>query len=881
MCASCSGSVELVLAAIPGVASCDVSVTTGEAVVRHKPATAPPDAAALLAAVEDAGFDVELVRGSASQAWRRESDGGADSGELDQRATVLLQVEGMVCSSCSGAVEAALLAVPGAERASVSAVGGSAEVVFDTAQTGPRDLLAAVEASGFPCQLMEEQSVARREDRRQAEISYWRRLLLLSSAFAVPLVFLAMVLPHISPHAALLDVLLFGFPVGQLLKWALATPIQFWVGRRFYVGAWKSLRNGRASMDVLIALGTSAAYAYSCISILFHHLHGHHHRGGGSGIPDYVPTDFFETSGLLITFVLLGKYLEARAKAKTSNAIMELLQLTPSTAVLVSADPSLGGHREERVIESRLVHVGDLLRVAPGAHFPADGVVHEGSSHADESMVTGESRPVSKAEGDALIGGTVNVGGRALLMRTTRVGADTALSTIVRLVEQAQMVKAPVQALADRISAVFVPCILAVSVLTFAVWYTAGRVDAFPPEWVPAGHSDFLFAFLFAVAVVVVACPCALGLATPTAVMVSTGVGASNGVLIKGGDALERAHRLTAIVFDKTGTLTRGRPAVVGHVVSNSGAMRLEEAAALAGALERCSDHPLAKSVLNFSEEVTKGGGPLPQCQDFVEVPGKGVVGTVGGRRVAVGSQRLMKEEGQTVPPAVREWLRQQQGNTGATCVLVSAGTGQAVCALAISDPLKPEAVGVLHALEGMGLECHMATGDDWLTSRHVAKEIGKKIVVHAEVLPGEKASLVQSLQSEGYVVGVVGDGVNDSPALAAADVGIAIGSGMDVAVEAADYVLMRDNLEDVLMAIDLSRKTFNRIRLNYIWAFMYNIIGVPLAAGVFYPIYQTQLPPWVAGAAMALSSVSVVTSSLLLRRYRRPRSVLRGKGQE
>lgn len=271
----------------------------------------------------------------------------------------------------------------------------------------------------------------------------------------------------------------------------------------------------------------------------------------------------------------------------------------------------------------------------------------------------------------------------------------------------------------------------------------------------------------------------------------------------------------------------------------------------------------------------------MPQCQDFVEVPGKGVVGTVCGRRVAVGSQRLMKEEGQTVPPAVREWLRQQQGNTGATCVLVSAGTGQAVCALAISDPLKPEAVGVLHALEGMGLECHMATGDDWLTSRHVAKEIGKKIVVHAEVLPGEKASLVQSLQSEGYVVGVVGDGVNDSPALAAADVGIAIGSGMDVAVEAADYVLMRDNLEDVLMAIDLSRKTFNRIRLNYIWAFMYNIIGVPLAAGVFYPVYQTQLPPWVAGAAMALSSVSVVTSSLLLRRYRRPRSVLRGKGQE
>jgi Cu+-exporting ATPase len=786
----------------------------------------------------------------------------------------------MTCAACSGAVEAALLGVPGVVGASVSVVGGSAEVAFDAGVTGPRDLLGAVDAAGFECQLMEEQSLSRREDRRRADIARWARLLRVSAAFAVPLSVLAMVLPRISPHAALLDVYFLGFPVGQLLKWALATPIQFGVGRRFYVGAWKSIRNGSANMDVLIALGTTAAYSYSCISTLFHHAKGHHHggAGGGDGDPDYVPTDFFETSGLLITFVLLGKFLEARAKAKTSEAITELLQLAPSTAVLVADDPAAPGGRSERVIESRLVHFGDLLRVAPGAHFPADGEVAEGSSHADESMITGESRPVSKAEGSAVIGGTVNVGGRELLVRATRVGADTALSNIVRLVEKAQMVKAPVQALADRISAVFVPCILVVALVTFVVWYSAGCMDVFPQEWIPAGHSDFLFAFLFAVAVVVVACPCALGLATPTAVMVSTGVGASNGLLIKGGDALERAHRLTAIVFDKTGTLTRGRPAVVAHVVTNSAGVGLREAVALAGALERGSDHPLAKAVLTFAEKETAGAGDLPQCHDFEEVPGKGIVGSVRGRRVAVGNLRLMKEEGQAVPPAVREWLRNQQGNAGATCVLVSAGTGQAVCALAISDPLKPEAPGVVAALEGMGLECHMATGDDWLTSRCVARDLSQQLVVHAEVLPGEKAALVQTLQSDGHTVGVVGDGVNDSPALVAADVGIAIGSGMDVAVEAADYVLMRDNLEDVLMAIDLSRTTFNRIRLNYLWAFMYNVVGVPLAAGVFYPVWQAQLPPWVAGAAMALSSVSVVTSSLLLRRYRRPESVLKGK---
>jgi len=788
----------------------------------------------------------------------------------------------MTCAACSGAVEAALLGVPGVAGASVSVVGGSAEVTFDAGATGPRDLLGAVDAAGFECQLMEEQSLSRREDRRRADIARWARLLRVSVALAAPLSFLAMVLPRVSPHAALLDVYLLGFPVGQLLKWALATPIQFGVGRRFYVGAWKSLRNRSANMDVLIALGTTAAYAYSCISILFHHAEGHHHHGGGGGgrggDPEYVPTDFFETSGLLITFVLLGKFLEARAKAKTSDAITELLQLAPSTAVLVADDPAAPGGRSERVIESRLVHLGDLLRVAPGAHFPADGEVAEGSSYADESMITGESRPVSKAEGSAVIGGTVNVGGRELLVRATRVGADTALSNIVRLVEQAQMVKAPVQALADRISAVFVPCILVVAVVTFVVWYSAGLMDVFPKEWIPAGHSDFLFAFLFAVAVVVVACPCALGLATPTAVMVSTGVGASNGLLIKGGDALERAHRLTAIVFDKTGTLTRGRPGVVAHVVTNPAQMGLREAVALAGALERGSDHPLAKAVLTFAEKETAGAGDLPKCHDFEEVPGKGIVGSVRGRRVAVGNLRLMKEEGQAVPPAVREWLRNQQGNAGATCVLVSAGTGQAACALAISDPLKPEAPGVVAALEGMGLECHMATGDDWLTSRCVARELSHQLVVHAEVLPGEKAALVQTLQSDGHTVGVVGDGVNDSPALAAADVGIAIGSGMDVAVEAADYVLMRDNLEDVLMAIDLSRTTFNRIRLNYLWAFMYNVVGVPLAAGVFYPVWQAQLPPWVAGAAMALSSVSVVASSLLLRRYRRPESVLQGK---
>ena len=928
-------------------------------------------------AIEDSGFQGRaLGRGDAT--------------------SLLLEVGGMTCATCGAAVEAALLALPGVLEASANPVTGRAEARFDPDAVGPRALIQALASAGYdarpaPADPGADGSAARARERR-----LWRNKFLLSLAFSIPLFIINMILMMIPPLERRLDTMVGGFPAGSLVSWALATPVQFYVGWVFHRGAYRALRRGRPNMDVLVSVGTNAAYLYSIIAIGWARAH-----------MDFMARNFFETSALLITFICLGKFLEAAAKGKTSAAISALLRLAPETAVLCT--PGGGGGAREEVVPTSLLQRGDVVKVVPGARVPVDGEVEEGRSHVDESLVTGEPVPASKAAGDAVVGGTVNCGGGALRVRALRVGADTTLAQIVRLVEAAQMSKAPIQAYADRLSAVFVPCVLAAAVLTWAGWYAAGQAGAYPPSWVPAGSNNFLFSLLFGIAVVVIACPCALGLATPTAVMVGTGVAASNGILIKSAEALERAHRLRHIVFDKTGTLTVGEPSVVDHRLLPLGGaggapLELDAALLLAASAEAGSEHPLGRAVMRYAaatlgaDGARRDGGPDPgsaatfcdmgsdgsslgapleggllpgdrggggsggevelarrerqagaaaggggddvswlapsrdmEAQAgsglvcWVAMPRRAVAGllppapspaaatapvpggpdapVVGLRafaashgalaaegaaaaaaaaaagdlvevRVAVGSRRLMQEEGVTLDPGTAAFMREWEAQ-GTTCVLMAAER-RLVAAFAIADQLRPEARGVIAALQARGLHCHMLTGDCWATARAVAARLGIRHV-SAEVLPAGKAARVAELQAGGRVaVAMVGDGVNDSPALAQADVGLAIGRGTDIAVEAADYVLMRSDLEDVLTALDLSRRTFNRIRLNYMWAFGYNLVAVPIAAGALYPPLHFQLPPWVAGACMALSSVSVVASSLLLRRYKPPKPVAR-----
>eukprot|EP00882_Tetradesmus_deserticola_P007169 GHRQ01007548.1.p1 GENE.GHRQ01007548.1~~GHRQ01007548.1.p1 ORF type:complete len:744 (+),score=290.70 GHRQ01007548.1:392-2623(+) len=537
-CAACSGSVERALQALPGVMRVGVSLPTGEAEVAHQPSSITAEA--LVAAVEDLGFDARLV-----------SKAGLECCSLG--------VQGMTCSACSSAVERALCAVPGVSSAAVSVLAGRAEVWYDTSVTGPRAFLQAVDVAGFVGSLLAAES-SKGSD-AAAELAEWRNLLSMALVFTIPVFLLAMVLPMLPGTEAVLAAPVFGFRLDELLKWGLATPVQFWIGWRFHKAAFKALRRGVANMDVLVALGTGASYGYSVISIL-HHRFVHHTN------VNYTPTDFFETCAMLITVIILGKYLECAAKGKTSAAIQSLMSLAPESANLVTLDEQ--GHvLTEDVVESALIHHGDLLKVLPGGRIPADGELLHGCSYINESMISGESAPVLRQKGDALIGGTINTG-NALVMRATRVGADTVLSQIVRLVERAQMSKAPIQAYADYVASLFVPVVVGLALLTWLIWFIAGSVGGYPEDWLPLGHTHFLFALLFGIAVLVIACPCALGLATPTAVMVGTGVGAHLGVLIKGGDALERGHHVNTVVFDKTGTLTRGHPQVTEAVLFNS-----------------------------------------------------------------------------------------------------------------------------------------------------------------------------------------------------------------------------------------------------------------------------------------------------------------------
>lgn len=618
---------------------------------------------------------------------------------------------------------------------------------------------------------------------------------------------------------------------------ALATPVQFWAGWRFYRGSVAALRHGAADMNVLIATGTSAAYFYSLAAVLFPHVFA------SAGLE---PTLYFDSGTSIVTLILLGRYLEALAKGRASEAVRRLLELRPLTARLVRE----GGREEEVPAED--LQPGDRMAVRPGDRLPVDGMVDEGRSAVDESMLTGESIPVEKAPGDEVIGATINLTG-FLIVRATKVGRDTALAQIVELVREAQGRKAPVQRLADLISAYFVPAVMAVALVTFVVWYFLGPKPA------------LTLALLNAVSVLIIACPCALGLATPTAIMVGTGRGAEQGVLVRGGETLELAHRLKTVVFDKTGTLTAGRPQVTDVVLLGEGRDGRNEVLRLAAAVEAGSEHPLGVAIRRSAEDA--GLAPLPALTDFGSVAGQGVVATVEGKRVLSGNRRLLAGEG--IDTARAEEAAARLAEDGRTPVYV-AWDGQARAVIGLADEAKPTAIEAVRALRDMGLEVVMLTGDTRQVAAAVARRLGIDKVL-AEVLPAEKADRVRELQEGGRVVAMVGDGVNDAPALAQADIGVAIGTGTDVAKEASDITLVAGDPRGVVTAIDLSRRTIAVIRQNLFWAFFYNTAGIPVAAGILYPFFGLAglLSPTFAAAAMALSSVTVVTNSLRLRGYR------------
>ncbi|XP_015939045.1 copper-transporting ATPase HMA4 [Arachis duranensis] len=843
-CTSCSESVENALRMIDGVKKATVGLALEEAKVYFDPNLA--DANKIIEAIEDAGFGAELI---------------SSANDVNK---VHLKLEGVDSLEDVNIVMSSLEFAAGVNHVEFNLTEHIVTVNYEPDITGPRSLIHFIQTASSGTKMYQASlhtTSGKRERDKVDEIRRYRDQFLFSCLFSVPVFVFAMVLPMLPPYGNWLNYKIHHMlTLGLFLRWILSTPVQFIVGKRFYVGSYHALRRRSANMDVLVALGTNAAYFYS-VYILIKALTSDTFQG----------QDFFETSSMLISFILLGKYLENLAKGKTSDALGKLTQLVPDKAYLVDMDADENVISETE-IDTQLIQKGDILKIVPGAKIPIDGVVIKGQSYVNESMITGEAKPVDKSPGDKVIGGTINENG-CLLIKATHVGSDTALSQIVQLVETAQLAKAPVQKLADHISRVFVPLVVVAAFLTWMGWFVPGEVGLYPRHWIPKAMNAFELALQFAISVLVVACPCALGLATPTAVMVASGMGASQGVLIKGGDALEKAHKVKVVVFDKTGTLTVGKPAVVSAVLFSD--FTMEEFYDMTIAVESSSEHPLAKAVVKHAKKLRKKFGSndeeVPDVKDFEVQVGAGVSGKVGERTVLVGNKRLMHACNVPLSSEVERYMSENE-ILARTCVLVSID-GKIAGAYSVTDPLKPEAKRVISFLHSMGISSIIATGDNLATATAIANEVGID-EVFAETDPLGKADKVKELQMKGMTVAMVGDGINDSPALVAADVGMAIGAGTDVAIEAADIVLVKNSLEDVITAIDLSRKTMSRIRLNYIWALGYNILGMPVAAGVLYPFTGIRLPPWLAGACMAASSISVVSSSLLLQLYKKPLNV-------
>ncbi|WP_130472436.1 heavy metal translocating P-type ATPase [Candidatus Magnetaquicoccus inordinatus] len=790
-CGSCAARLQRHLEQVSGITQAQVNLATAQATVHS---SLPLDA--IITAVEKAGFRVP-----------------------EQKAT--LTIRGLSCASCVRRAETALAQLTGIRQVEINLANSSVTMSYVAEQVDFQQMNQAVQAIGFELLPSSEATTPedRAEEERQKEYRELRQRLTISGVLLAVLLLLdhgaMMGMQHWLDHR-----------LNHLLQALVTTPLQWWVGWYFHRSTLTLLRHGAVNMHTLVSIGTFSAYGYSLLVLLFPEWFY------SSGMQAEV---YFETAGSIIVLILLGRFLEARARGRTSQAIRQLVGQVPKQARVM---------RGNEEIEIPLAHVlpGDRVVIRPGERVPVDGTVLEGESTIDESMITGESIPVLRRPGDPLIGGTVN-GRGALLCTATRVGQSTLLAQIVALVRQAQQAKPPIAHLADRIAAIFVPVVLLIASLTFLAW------------WYWGAEPSLTHALLSAVAVLIIACPCALGLATPTSILVGTGRGAELGILIRGNAALETAHRLSCVVFDKTGTLTTGKPTVTDWSGS-------PEDLAFVATAERSSEHPIAAAIVAYAKQEKLA---LHKCETFAALPGQGVQASIAGREVLVGTQRLLHSR-QIVLNAAEEALLQRLEQEGKTALL-AAIDGKVAGVLAVADVLRPSSQAAVATLHSAGIKVALLTGDNRRTAQAIAAQLAIKEVL-AEVLPGDKANEIARLQQAGEVVAMVGDGINDAPALARADVGIAMATGTDVAMEAADITLMHSDPQGVALAIQLSRATMNNIRQNLFWAFAYNLLLIPLAAGAWYPLFGWQLSPVIAAAAMGLSSVTVVSNALRLRHF-------------
>jgi Cu+-exporting ATPase len=800
-CASCAAKIEKGLSSVEGVSKATVNFAAEKATVVFHPDQT--NLSHLIEKVKDLGYGAKVEK-------------------------MILPIQGMTCASCVNRVEKALSSLKGVVHASVNFATERASVEYIPGEVMIRDLKKVVQEAGYQVLEVKEGDIVERERlAREKELTRLKWKFIIGAIVLVPVLILMY-------GASLLEKWMgLSREVNFFIQFLLATPVQFWAGWQFYVGFWKAAKHKTSDMNTLIAVGTSAAYLYSLVATFLPHLFM---------VKGLMLDVYFDTSAAIVVLILLGRFLEARAKGKTSEAIKKLIGLQPKTARVIR-------NGNEVDIPVGEVSLGDIVVVRPGEKIPVDGVVKEGYSSVDEAMVTGESLPVEKKAGDTVIGATINKTG-TFKFEATKVGKDTVLAQIIRLVQEAQGSKPPIARMVDVIASYFVPIVIAIAIVTFLVWYFFGP------------HPALTYAFLNFVAVLIIACPCALGLATPTSIMVGTGKGAENGILIRGAEALETAHQLTTIILDKTGTLTKGEPSVTDIIESEKFTKR--EILTLAASAERGSEHPLGEAIVKKAREEDLN---ILDSKDFQAIAGHGIGATVDSKGILFGNLRLMEEEKVSLNGLLNK--AEELSNEGKTSMFLAVD-GEAAGIIAVADTLKENSKKAVEAFHRMGLEVVMLTGDNQRTAKAIANQIGVDRVL-AEVLPEMKAAEVKRLQSEGKKVGMVGDGINDAPALAQADVGIAIGTGTDVAMESSDITLIGGDLRGIVTAIALSKATIRNIKQNLFWAFAYNTILIPVAAGVLFPFFGILLNPIFAAGAMAFSSVTVVSNALRLRKFKSP----------
>jgi len=786
-CATCANTIEKKLSGTNGVENINVNLALEKAAIEYDENEISKDR--ISKEIEKLGYGVI-----------KEQEVSEDK--------ITLNIGGMSCAACSASIDRVLNAEEGINKASVNLTTEKATVEFDSSKIDTAEIVDRINAMGYTAEIPKDETRDTEKERREKEIKKLRIELIASILLSSPLL-LAMVFMLIGVDTPFLH-----NPIFQLI---VATPVQFIIGFKFYKNAYYALRSGSANMDVLIAMGTSAAYFYSVYNTFFQE--------------GMMKDLYFESAVVIITLILLGKYFEAIAKGKTSEAIKKLIGLQAKTARIIS-----GGVEKDIPIED--VAVSDIIVVRPGEKIPVDGLIVEGTSSVDESMITGESIPVDKKSGDTVVGASINKLG-SFKFRATKVGKDTMLSQIIKMVEDAQGSKAPIQKVADKVSGIFVPVVVSIAILTFLIWYIA--------------FGNATMGFISMVSVLVIACPCALGLATPTAIMVGTGKGAENGILIKGGEHLERAYKIDSVILDKTGTITKGKPEVTDIVTLSE--MNESDILILAAQVEKNSEHPLAEAIYTKAQEEFEN---IKDPDDFEAIPGRGVKAIIKKNTVLLGTRKLMKENSIELIDVESKIVKlEKQGKTA----MLMAVNDKMVAIIAVADTIKDSSKEAIKQLNDLGIEVYMLTGDNKRTANAIAKQVGIEHVI-AEVLPEHKADEVNNLKSLGKTVAMAGDGINDAPALATADIGMAMGTGTDVAIEAADITLISGDLKAIPASIRLSKKTMNKIKQNLFWAFFYNVIGIPVAALGF-------LNPMIAGAAMAFSSVSVVTNSLSLKRFK------------